>query len=477
MPPDPLSGRGRPGERWLLAGLLAAAAGLRLAAASESFWLDEIWSYFLAFDLERPWHAVTRLPHDNNHILNTLFVRALGEREHWVGYRGLSLATGTACVWLLYRAGGVRGAPEAWSAGLLGAFSYPLVLVSAQSRGYAPAMCFSLAALLLLRERWRERRSGVLLAFWLACALGLLSHLTFLYAYLGLLAWSLLRQLRPAARDWSEQLRCHGPPVLLLLLLYALHYRDLVIGGGPREYQVLGVVRQVLAWAVGVGHGDGAAGALASLFAAGVFVAGLARLLVRRSGEWIFFATTLLVAPVLLVLVADPRLFFPRYLLACIPFFYLLAASLLGALWRSSRLGAGVTLLLLAAFVAAHGQLTFRLLSIGTNVYRDTIAYLDAHTPPGAIRVGGDHDFRTRTVLRFYAPRVQGGERIVYDALQAWPEAGPEWYLRHSWLAGVAPEPSVEPLPGRRYTLVARFNHGPGYGFSWYVYRRDAPDP
>ena len=57
---------------------LVVAAGLvRLAAASNEFWLDEVWSLFIALDAKSAWRLFT-VRHDNNHILNTLYLRAIG---------------------------------------------------------------------------------------------------------------------------------------------------------------------------------------------------------------------------------------------------------------------------------------------------------------------------------------------------------------------------------------------------------------
>src|SRR2546423_14815001 len=85
-----------------LAAITLVAAGLRVGGMFTEFWLDEIWSWLLAWDAERSpvrsaLDVFTRLYHDNNHWLNTIWIRWMGEQPWW-GYRLLSLVTGCALV-------------------------------------------------------------------------------------------------------------------------------------------------------------------------------------------------------------------------------------------------------------------------------------------------------------------------------------------------------------------------------------------
>ena len=78
----------------LLAGVTAGAV-LRVWAACDDFWLDEIMSLGLAQGISHSWEILT-LHHDNNHILNTLYLFLIGQQQNWVWYRILSVVTGTA---------------------------------------------------------------------------------------------------------------------------------------------------------------------------------------------------------------------------------------------------------------------------------------------------------------------------------------------------------------------------------------------
>src|SRR5262245_13235367 len=55
---------------------------LIVAAAVGDLWLDEIWSIRIAQAVSIPTEIVTRFHHDNNHVLNTLFLWLVGVQNH-----------------------------------------------------------------------------------------------------------------------------------------------------------------------------------------------------------------------------------------------------------------------------------------------------------------------------------------------------------------------------------------------------------
>ncbi|MGD8255524.1 MAG: hypothetical protein PVF48_14105, partial [Syntrophobacterales bacterium] len=116
----------------LLAGVTAGAV-LRVWAAFDDFWLDEIMSLGLAQSISHPWEILT-LHHDNNHLLNTLYLFLIGKQQNWVWYRTLSVVTGTASVAIIAYTTFRRGFLEAATATVLVALSYPLILYSSEAR-------------------------------------------------------------------------------------------------------------------------------------------------------------------------------------------------------------------------------------------------------------------------------------------------------------------------------------------------------
>jgi len=456
--------------------VIAVGLLIRLISAFQSFWLDEIWSYFLAQDLDSAWGVLTARKHDNNHILNTLFIYAMGEHEHWFVYRTLSLATGTASIYCLAREALRWGRPAATAAAVLAAGSFPLTLASAQARGYAAAMFFSIVTLLWLeRERpaatWRS-----CFGFWIVATLGILSHLTFLYAYLPLVAWTLIRRWQAektvSTQALLELLRLHCVPLVVIVTLYFQFYSGIVIGGGPADYDVWKVIGSTLAEAVGT-PADGRWGWLAVCIVGVTVPVGVWS--VRRDGaaSVVFFLSVLLLSPALIYGVSAPKLLYSRYFWACIPFLYLLASHLLGRIHRG-RIGTVVYWVLLVAFVAANGVKTLEHVSKGRTQYADALTYLEQHTDGDTIQIGTDHDFRNGMVIRFYARYRTAGKTFVIRPKAGWTGPGPEWYLMHSWLSGPFPPRKITLVGGRAYTQVAQFHNGIGSGWTWFLYRNDA---
>src|ERR1700676_2982755 len=62
--------------------LVVVAAILRIRAAHNDLWLDEIWSLALAHSVSSPL-AIFTIHHDNNNYLNTLYLYLLADRGNW----------------------------------------------------------------------------------------------------------------------------------------------------------------------------------------------------------------------------------------------------------------------------------------------------------------------------------------------------------------------------------------------------------
>src|SRR5436309_2671576 len=99
--------------------LVLLAAAVRVAAAGDDFWLDEIWSLRLAQGMRSPLDVFLTLRLDNNHHLNTLFLYLLGDQNDWRVYRLASLAAGVGTVLVGWHVGARRGRLEAAVAVLL----------------------------------------------------------------------------------------------------------------------------------------------------------------------------------------------------------------------------------------------------------------------------------------------------------------------------------------------------------------------
>lgn len=465
----PRLARLRPG--FGLVSVLLAGVALRAFATQNELWLDEIWSLEMTRAVASPLELLTRGHHDNNHLLNTWYLFAVGAEASPLCQRLLALLSGVAGVgaaaWIARRDGRL----EAGLAATLCALSFPLVLYSSEARGYAPAALCALLAFALQRRALRAPRTSMRVLFWLACALGFLAHTSFLHVYLALLAWS--AQASFASGGWralTRELLCaHGVPVAFLAALYGITLRHMLVGGGP-ILAPFEVARETLARLGGVPLA-GVGGTLVALGVAAALGVGLVLTFRRERGEGFFFLTALTLAPALVVLLTRPEILYFRYFLVCVPFAYLLLARALAAWARRGRLGWLGVALALAAFLAGQTMQLGPLFRDGRGRYGETVAYMAAASDEPVVEVGSDHDFRNRMVLEFHARRLGLAERMRYVPEGRWPTRGPEWLLLHSQDLDERPQAEIVHL-GRRYQLahVARF--GGVSGWHWFLYRR-----
>ena len=209
------------GQSSTVAGIVAvsiaivAAIVLRFWASLDDFWLDEIWSWIGAGLLQRPFEVFTRIHHDNNHHLNTLVLYALGRDAPFYVYRLPAVLAGIGTVLLCGQVARQWSHAAAVSATLLTGCSFLLIQYSSEARGYAYLLFFTMASFALIQKSFESQRA-IWEALFACCAiLGFLSHLTYLFAYVALVAWSIWRKVR---RDgWLS--RQHIVPAVFEILI------------------------------------------------------------------------------------------------------------------------------------------------------------------------------------------------------------------------------------------------------------------
>lgn len=457
--------------------LILIAAAPRVAGVYSDFWLDEIWSWRIAANLAHPWQVFTHpvALSDNNHPLNTLLMWSIGHNPHSAAYRVPALAAGIGSIFVVALILRRRGTVDSLVGVALVGSSYPLIVYSSEARGYALAVFFALVAFDALERFLRSRGWLANCVFVGACVLGIVSHLTFAYFYLGALAWSVCRWARER-RGGAEAFRCHLVPLAVLAALWAGFVRSLTIGGAPEEST----------WRALITAAGGLLGAGASLVAAIglasvailLFVWSLIELRRRRDDLWLFLIVAVIVAPIVIVggqllLSTQRQPIAARYFL--VPFVFLLfgiATLLSDWLRRGHGTSAAAGVILLAFVVVNMGQ-TIPFLRIGRGHYQEAILEMSLRTPHPFITVLSDHPLRTAMVLDFYQSFLSPHqELVIYDGSSTEPvqftHGPPMWLIVHSNKRGEAPDQ----FPG--FVFDRELPYYGLSGYSWYLYRHES---
>lgn len=449
---------------------------LIIAAAVGDLWLDEIWSIQFVQATSNPIEILTRFHHDNNHVLNTLFLWLMGVQNTLFLYRLLAVVSGMVALLLVGYLARAWGSSEALLGVVLTGTSYPLVLYFSEARGYAPAIMFALLSYALLRRNWFEFNPNRMIAFWTASILGILSHLSFVIVSLALLLFSLANEVRMESlhrRRLILLLAYHVPPFAFFCGFYVFFAREMVIGGGP-VYTNWDVIMQASTLLLGF-PGDLFFGGLGVLFLMAVLVAGSYTLYRNRDEQWLFFCFVLVVAPMLVLMFARPKYLYFRYFIVCFPFFYLLLSYLLCHWYRYSKpVRAGAIAAVLLLFTGQMYRVV-SLLALGRGSYRAALTRILENSPEGVVRIGSDHDFRNRVLVDFYAPSlaVAGSHTVRYIPQTEWHREAPDWILTHSQEISAEPPPDIA-VPGVGiYRFFAAYRFSGVSGWNWFLYRGD----
>ncbi|HME87851.1 MAG TPA: glycosyltransferase family 39 protein [Chthoniobacterales bacterium] len=455
--------------------LIVAAALIRVRAAINDLWMDEIWSIELVRELHSALGVFTQTHHDNNHYLNSLFIYFLGQRGNWPGYRMLSELAGIGAIVLAWFIGARQGKWTAFFCMLLVSFSYVLILYSSEARGYAPLIFFCFACFLILHRFLEKPRWPLAVLFSVCAILGFASHLTFFIFAGASLVWfgvCLHRIKFPIRQIASWTLACYAAPFISLLALYLVDIRYLQIGGGT-PITVFDGYRMMLAWALG-----GPNAAQFQLFTASISIIALAiglwGLIRKGSDDWVFYLGAIVIAPLAMAFIDRGTLHYVRYFVVALAFLLLLFGRLLGSLFQSGRTGKIACGFVCLLFVALNSWDVGTLFAYGRGHIADAINFMAQSASTQPLAFGGEQDFRIQFVLAFYWREMMAGKPADYYDHEHWPSEGPDWVIFHK-------ESFRQPvMPGRRFTdkfgnwfeLVRTFPTAPLSGVHWFLYRK-----
>jgi len=446
------------------------SATLRFWSSFDDLWIDEIWSLRFAEMLDNFWQVFS-IHHDNNHILNTVYLFFFGEGTWWPRYRFFSVITGTFAVTVISWLGFKKGLWEGILAAIIAAFSIPLVLYSSEARGYAPAILFSVLAFSAFQNYGRKDNFKWALLFGVSSVLGILSHFTFFYVFVALFLSSLFYagyDLESIRGQWKKLFIWYSVPAVFVAV-FLFSWLDIELGGG--RYIASGLSRFSLFTSSALGLPQGPLSAIAGIYVFGAAFFWIYRVERRLGSVWIFYGITVILMPVIGFLGPFP-FFDPRYLALSLPFLYLALSSLLAAGIRRSGPARIVSFVLLVVFIFGNVSMLKEHLRFGRGSYMDAVFYIFSENRGKTVSIVTDNDFRNQVMINFYS-RFTGSDKKVEYMPRTEPvkdKDKPEWLIQHNFNGSFSPPQEVSWL-GKEYKLERVFKHaGVLTGWSWFIY-------
>ncbi len=412
--------------------IVALAASVRVWAALDELWLDEIWTLAVFARKVRSPLDIFTFHHDNNHYFITFWMYLVGTEVYSsLVYRLPSLLAGIGTVALAAAAANRWGRPAMVFAALLTGGSHFLIYFSAQARGYALAGFFALAAFLAM-DRYlatRSRRANILFA---ACICGgILSHLTFIEFFFAAIIWSTVVCFGYARSTWqavADLASLHLAPMLFFGVLYLVDLRALA--NSPDSFVLSDVLIHTASLAVGSADLPPAGLVLSALVAFVVGGAAIYQLSREEPDLWIFFAAIIFFVPALMISVLRPSVLYERFFYINILFFLLAASFLLSRLWQARGNRQIVAAIATTAFLVGNASHVYTVISLGRAHHLQALEYIAQNSQDEDVQIADSTThFRNDLYVKFYSPLLPPDRHYAAEKLSAEAQHAPEWIL------------------------------------------------
>jgi len=464
---------------WVAIGSFAVGVIVRVFAAHNDLWFDEVWSLQLVRERAHSFADVfTNIKHSNNHHLCSLWMWLVGQNASSLVYRLPSVLASIGTIVLAGLIGLRQSRLAGYIAVILTSWSYLLIHFGTEARGYSLAIFFALLAWYALQQFEGKRSWLWTVVFWSAVVLGFLAHLEFAICFAGLVAWALWRftSQRPKWRQAVLDLfALFTVPIVLLLAFYFVAVRGMEVGGGP-DYQVTPLLIKTASYMLG-GPASGAAAGIAALLAVASIYVVLVYLMFERDDRWIFYAVVIMapigLLPILLLVPLSVR-----YFMISVAASLVLLSAGYPALLRREVAGLGIGLMLLAIFVAGNAVNTGNLLRFGRGQYLAALRFMEKNSDGREVVITSDHDFRNAMLVNYYKrylerpDSTQYVDRVTLDEQYVRTNRrslGAEWLIFHRFDLSEQPEPLTE-IYGNNYKLVSIYRYSDLSGWNWLLY-------
>ena len=445
----------------------AIGAVVRVFAARNDLWFDEVWTLELLRERVHSFGDVfTNVKHSNNHHLCSLWMWLVGQKASALVYRLPSVLASIGTIAVAGLIGLLRSRLEGYIAVVLASWSYLLIHFGTEARGYSLAIFFALLAWYALQQL-DEKRSWIwLIIFWCAVVLGFLAHLEFIICFAGLVAWALWRFVRYRSK-WRATLldlfALFALPIVLLLTFYFVAIRGMEVGGGPK-YRIVPLLIKTGSYTLG-GPASGTMAVLGALFAIALIYVVLVYLMFERDDRWIFYGIVITM-PLALIPILLPIPLSVRYFIITIAFCLVLLSAGYAALLRRGIVAWGIGLTVLAVFVAGNAIDTCNLLRFGRGQYLAALRFIEKDSDGREVVITSDHAFRNGMLVNYYKRYLERPDNIQY--VERAP-SGSDWLILHRFDLTEQRE-RITDIYGHNYQLVSLYRYSDLSGWNWLLY-------
>jgi hypothetical protein len=492
---------------WVAVASFAAGIVVRVLAAHNDLWFDEVWTLQLLRERVHSFGDLfTNLKHGNNHHLCSLWMWLVGQHASALVYRLPSLLASIGTIVLA----GLIGLRQSQLAGcvavIVTSWSYLLIHFGTEARGYSLAIFFALVAWYALQQFEETVAGGGLSAvtlakaddsgrpwlwiivFWIATVLGFLAHLEFAVCFAGLVAWALWRFVRYWSK-WRQAVldlfALFAVPIVLMLVFYFVSIRGMEIGGGDK-YKPAPLLIKTASYMLGGPRSGAMAGIIALLAVAALCVA-LIYLMFERDDRWIFYAVVI-VAPLAFAILPEhlyfswraPATLQVRFLMISVAISLLLLVSAYAATLRRGVAGLAIGLGLLGLYVTGNAANTTNLLRFGRGQYLAALLFMETHSNDKRILITSTSsaDMGNGLLVNYYKSYLEGPDDLQYVDPATLKEdyvrtngfsLGAEWLILHSYDLTKQPLRVTDEY-GNSYQLVSIYRGSDLSGSNWLLY-------
>ena len=480
---------------WMAVGSFVVGVGVRVFAAHNDLWFDEVWTLHL---LRERVHSLgdvfTNLKHANNHHLCSLWIWLVGQKASALVYRLPSVLASIGTIVVAGLIGLRRSRSEGCIAVILTSWSYLLIHFGTEARGYSLAIFFALLAWYALQQ-FEETVAGGgdfgrswlwIIVFWSAVVLGFLAHLEFAVCFAGLVVWSLWRFVRQRS-TWRQALldlfALFTVPIVPMLVFYFVSIRGMEIGGGDKHKPVPLLIKTASYILGGPRSGDAAG--IVALIAMGTICLVLIRLIFHHDDRWIFHAVVI-VGPLAFAILPEhmyfswraPATLQVRFLMISVAICLLLLVSAYAAILRRSFTAPAIGLALLALYIIGNAANTSNLLRFGRGQYLAALLFMETHSNDKKVLITSSADLGDGMLVNYYKNHLERPEHLQYVD-QAMLKAdyartngfslGAEWLILHR--NDLTKQPArVTDEYGNGYQLVSIYRGSDLSGSNWLLY-------